>query len=293
MLRLLEERSLLDNTLVIVTSDHGMPFPRVKGQAYDFSNHVPLAVMWPRGITAKGRVVDEYVSLVDLASTLIDVAGLKWSATGMQPTAGRSVTDILFSATPGDATVRRDHVLVGKERHDVGRPQDWGYPIRGIIKDDALYLRNYEPSRWPAGNPETGYLNTDGSPTKTDILQARREGRGTRVWDLAFGKRVPEEFYDLKQDPHCLTNLADDARYRQRRDELRQLMERELRAQGDPRQSGKGGIFDRYVYADESTRNFFERFMRGETLKAGWVNESDFEKAPITRGVRPARARRR
>jgi N-sulfoglucosamine sulfohydrolase len=281
MLQLLDERKLLDNTIVIVTSDNGMPFPRVKGQTYDFANHMPLAVMWPRGITIKGRVVDEYVSFVDLASTIIELAALKWNETGMHPAAGRSLTDILLSGRSRPATPQRDHVLIGQERHDVGRPNDWGYPIRGIIRDDGLYLRNYEPSRWPAGNPETGYLNTDGSPTKTDILKARREGRDTRFWDLAFGRRVPEEFYDLKQDPDCLTNLAVVPRYRQRMEELRQLMERELRAQGDPRQFGKGAIFDRYVYADESTRNFYERFMRGEKLKAGWVNESDFEKGPI------------
>lgn len=58
-------------------------------------------------------------------------------------------------------------------------------------------------------------------------------------------------------------------------------MERELRAQGDLRQFGRGGIFDRHVYADETTRNFYERFMRGEKLNAGWVNPSDFEKGPI------------
>jgi N-sulfoglucosamine sulfohydrolase len=281
MLELLEQRNLLDNTIVIVTSDHGMPFPRVKGQTYDFSNRVPLAVMWQRGIPVRGRVVDDYVSFVDIASTMIQLAGLKWSETGMQPTSGRSLTDIFSSHTSGRIDPRRDHVLVGKERHDVGRPNDWGYPIRGIIREDGLYLRNYEPSRWPAGNPETGYLNTDGSPTKTDILNARREGRDKRLWELAFGKRPPEEFYDLKQDPDCLSNRAGDPSYRQRQEQLRQLMERELRAQGDPRQSGKGAIFDRYVYADESTRNFYERFMRGEKLKAGWVNESDFEKDPV------------
>lgn len=281
MLQLLDERGLLDNTLVIVTSDNGMPFPRVKGQMYDFSNHLPLAVMWPRGIAARGRTVDEYVSFVDLASTVIELAGLTWKETGMQPTAGRSFADILRSAKPGGSRPPRDHVLVGKERHDVGRPNDWGYPVRGIVKDDIAYLRNYQPSRWPAGNPETGYLNTDGSPTKTDILQARREGRDPRFWNLAFGRRAAEELHDLKQDPYCLTNLADEPRYRARREQLRQLMERELRAQGDPRQFGRGDIFDRYVYADETTRNFYERFMRGEKVRAGWVNESDFEKAPV------------
>jgi N-sulfoglucosamine sulfohydrolase len=281
MIQLLNERGLLDNTVVIVTSDHGMPFPRVKGQAYDFSNRVPLAVMWPRGIKARARVVDDYVSLVDVAPTLIELAGLTWSGTGMQPTAGRSLTDIFFSERSGRVTPQRDHVLVGKERHDVGRPHDWGYPIRGIVKDDALYLRNYEPARWPAGNPETGYLNCDGSPTKTDILQARRTGGDKRFWELAFGKRETDEFYDLKRDPYCLNNLSGTPQQRARRDALRREMERELRAQGDPRQFGRGEIFDRYIYAEESTRNFYERFMRGEKLKAGWVSESDFEKEPV------------
>jgi arylsulfatase A-like enzyme len=281
MLQLLEERGLLDDTIVIVTSDNGMPFPRVKGQAYEFSIHVPLVMMWRRGIKAPSRVVDDYVSFVDVAATLIDLAGLKWNASGMQPTSGRSLTDILFSDKSGRVSRPRDHVLLGQERHDVGRPHDWGYPIRGIIKDDVIYLRNYEPSRWPAGNPETGYLNTDGGPTKTDILQARREGRDKGFWDLAFGKRGAEELYDLERDPYCLTNLAAEPAHRTRKEQLRQLMERELRAQDDPRQFGRGEIFERYPYAEEATRNFYERFMRGEKLNAGWVDASDFEKAPI------------
>jgi N-sulfoglucosamine sulfohydrolase len=283
MLEQLERRQLLHNTIVIVTSDNGMPFPRVKGQMYDFSNRLPLAVMWPDGIRAKGRIVDDYVSFVDIASTMIELAGLKWPDTGMQPSSGRSLTAIFQSQQAGRIDPRRDHVLVGKERHDVGRPNDWGYPIRGIVRDDLLYLRNYEPSRWPAGNPETGYLNTDGSPTKTDILKGRRDGRDERLWSLAFGRRPREELYDLKADPDALSNLAGDRRYRRRQAELRQEMERELKAQGDPRQFGKGAIFDGYIYADESGRNFYERYMRGEKLRAGWVNESDFEKTPIKR----------
>jgi N-sulfoglucosamine sulfohydrolase len=52
MIAELRKRGLLDNTLIIVTSDHGMPFPRVKGYAYHDSNHVPLAVRWPAGESA-------------------------------------------------------------------------------------------------------------------------------------------------------------------------------------------------------------------------------------------------
>lgn len=110
-----------------------------------------------------------------------------------------------------------------------------------------------------------------------EILQRRRDGRDTRTWSLAFGRRPGEELYDLKQDPFCLTNLADDRRHRARLERLRQQMNRELRAQDDPRMFGRGYLFDRYVYADESVRNFYERFMRGETITAGWVNASDFE----------------
>jgi arylsulfatase A-like enzyme len=280
MLERLSQAGALNNTIVIVTSDHGMPFPRVKGQTYEFSNHVPLAIMWRNGIAVSGRTVHEYVSFADLAPTLLEVAGLNWQDGGMQPAAGRSLVDILRSPARR-VEARRDHVLVGKERHDVGRPHDWGYPIRGIIKDDTLYLRNYEPDRWPSGNPETGYLNCDGSPTKSEILQRRREGRDTRSWALAFGRRTEEELYDLKRDPYCVTNLAREPQHRLRLQRLRQQMERELRAQDDPRMFGRGSLFDNYLYADETTRNFYERAMRGERPKAGWVNESDFEKDPI------------
>ena len=279
MLELLEARGLLDNTIVIVTSDHGMPFPRVKGQAYEFSTHVPLAVMWRRGIESRGQTAAEFVSFVDIAPTLLDFAGVPWSGSGMQEAAGRTLRDVLTPAGPGRAAADRDHVLVGKERHDVGRPRDEGYPIRGIITEEAIYLRNYEPSRWPAGNPETGYLNVDGSPTKSLVLERHRTGIDSAAWQLAFGLRPGEELYDLREDPDALTNLAGVAAHRARAAALRSRMEAALQAQGDPRQFGKGDVFDRYVYADERTRGFYERYLKGEPISAGWVNPQDFEPA--------------
>lgn len=281
MLEILEKRGELDNTMIVVTSDHGMPFPRVKGQAYDHSNHVPLAMMWKEGIKKLGRTVDDYVSFIDLAPTFIELAGLNWKDTGMQPTSGRSLTDILFSEQAGRVNPVRDHVLIGKERHDVGRPHDWGYPIRGIIKNNMLYLQNFETSRWPAGNPETGYLNCDGSPTKTEVLKARTNPQQKHFWQKSFGKREQEELYDIKKDPDCLNNLAYQPRNRALKARLKQQLFRELKAQDDPRMFGKGHIFEEYPYADPKTRNFYERYMRGEKLKAGWVNESDFEKRPL------------
>jgi arylsulfatase A-like enzyme len=281
MLDLLESRGQLENTLVVVTADNGMPFPRVKGQKYELSNHLPLAIMWPAGIRSPGRTIDDYVSFIDFAPTFIEVAGLKWPDTRMHPTPGRSLVDIFRSEKSGVVTASRDHVLIGKERHDVGRPHDWGYPVRGIVRNNLLYLRNFEPSRWPAGNPETGYLNTDGSPTKTVILEGRSSAETGRYWQWSFGRRPAEEFYNLADDPLCLVNLASDPAQQSKLTSLKEQMVRELTAQDDPRMAGRGEVFDQYPYADTSGRNFYERYMRGEKVKAGWVNPSDFEQQPL------------
>jgi arylsulfatase A-like enzyme len=281
MLDELEKRGLLDQTLVVVTSDHGMPFPRGKGQAYLDSNRVPLAVMWPRGIRGTGRVVDDFVNFTDLAPTLLEAARLEWSDSGMASAAGQSLMPIFESPRSGRIVPQRDHVLLGKERHDVGRPGDVGYPIRGMIKDGFLYVRNYEPHRWPVGNPETGYLNCDGSPTKTEILIARRADPANRHWALCFGRRGDEELYDLARDPDCIHNLAGDAQHDLRRRQLEQQMAGELKSQGDPRMSGNGEVFDRYPIATVPLRNFYERRLSGEKVPAGWVNDTDFEPGPL------------
>jgi len=281
MLAELEKRGLLENTVVIVTSDHGMPFPRVKGYSYLDSNNVPLAIRWPGGIKQPGRVLEDFVDFTDIAPTMLDLAGITPAASGMAPITGRSWREIFESTRNGQAIAARDHVLIGKERTDAGRPNDVGYPIRGLIRDGFLYLRNYEPDRWPAGNPETGYLDTDGSPTKTFILEARRKNPAYIFWHLNFGKRPAEELYDLSRDPDCVNNLAAAPAHQERRKTLEKAMTEKLKAQGDPRMFGRGAIFDQYPIAIPESRNFHERFMRGEKPRAGWVSPGDFEPAPI------------
>jgi arylsulfatase A-like enzyme len=279
----LERRGQLDNTLVIVTSDNGMPFPRAKGNQYEVSNHMPLAAMWKAGIRSPGRTATDFVSFIDFAPTFIELAGLNWEQTGMAPPAGRSLTDIFGSDKAGRVNPARDHVLLGHERHDVGRPHDWGYPIRSIVTDGWIYLHNFEPTRWPVGNPETGYLNTDGGATKTVILDAHRKDPADRFWALCFGRRVAEELYDLKTDPDCLKNLAAQPDQQQRKEQLQRQLFAQLMAEGDPRMLGQGGVFEAEPYAHPGQRNFYERYRKGEKIKAGWVNESDFDKTPQAR----------
>ncbi len=276
----LEKLGQLDNTLIVVTSDNGRPFPREKGNLYEAANHLPFAVMWKNGIRESGRVVRDYVSFIDLAPTFLEVAGIPWDESGMAPTSGISLTDIFKSGKTDSIQPGRDQLILGQERHDVGRPHDQGYPIRSIIKDGWLYSRNFTPDRWPSGNPETGYLNTDGSPTKTEILTANRAKPNDPHWLLSFGKRPAEELFDLKNDPDCVNNLAASSGQQSRRAALETQLLAKLKQQGDPRLSGKGEVFDNYPYAGPE-RGLYERYLKGEKIKTGWVNPTDREPAPL------------
>lgn len=281
MLKKLEQLGELDNTLVIVTADNGMPFPRIKGQEYELSNHLPLAVMWADGIKNPGRVVDDFISFIDFAPTFLNTAGISESKSGMQKISGRALVTIFQSRTGGIVQPDRDHVLIGKERHDIGRPNDEGYPIRGIVKGDFLYIHNFETDRWPSGNPETGYLNCDGSPTKTECIEARKKPGMEKYWQMAFGRRPAQELYNIKKDPACINNMAGKKEYEPKMQQLKKQLFAELKEQGDPRMFGQGYIFDEYEYVDQNSKGFYERYMSGEKLNAGWVNKSDFEKEPI------------
>ena len=277
MLAELEQRGLLENTLVIVTSDNGMPFPHDKGYTYWDSNHLPLAARWPRGICQGGRVVTEFMSFIDFAPTFVELAGLQWTQTGMAPPTGRSLTDIFR----GGPVPERDHVIVGRERNDVGRPHDQGYPIRGIRKANWLYLHNFEPMRWPAGNPETGYMDSDSSPTKTEVLKTRLVPAQKHYWDVCFGKHPQEELFDLTRDPDCLHNLAAQPEFQPVAAQLKQQLFEELKAQADPRMLGQGHVFDEYPYASDPARGLYDRYLRGELKLPRGRDSSDIEKAPL------------
>jgi hypothetical protein len=237
-LKHLEEIGELDNTMVVMTSDHGMPFPRVKGQIYEHGFHIPLAVRWGTHIAA-GRTIDDFISTRDIAPTFLELAGLPPAGTFT----GKSFLDVLKSGKQGIVDPTRNLTLIAKERHDLGRPNDEGYPVRAIRDRKFLYIRNYEPDRWPAGNPETGYRNVDDGPTKTDIIS-----RFDEYYQLSFGKRPPEELYLVETDPDCVHNLATDLAYATVKRQMREHMEELLRGEGDPRMLGHADFFDTIQY---------------------------------------------
>lgn len=244
-LKMLEEAGILDETLVIVTSDHGMPFPFVKGQIHEDSFHLPLAMRWGNGIKP-GRVVDDFVNVRDLAPTYMELAGLK----PHPQMTGKSLAGILRSEKSGWIE-NRDTMLAGKERHDLGRPNDMGYPVRCLRTKDFLYVHNFHPERWPVGNPETDFGNCDPGPTK-DVVKLL----GGHFYDLCFGKRPADELYDIKRDPECVNNLAEDLAYSQTLDEMRYTMMRLLKEDGDPRAVGKGEDFEALKYVGSRAKGY-------------------------------------
>ncbi len=261
LLEILQGKGELDNTLVVISGDNGLPFPRCKSNVYDTGTNVPLAVCWPAAVEG-GRVVEDFISLSDLAPTFLEAAGLKPPA---RMTA-RSFLGILTSGRSGRVDPKRDHVLTGKERHVPGQENDMGgYPTRAIRTHDFLYIRNFKPDRWPSGYPagyaesveidvsqprdtKFGYADTDASPTKSHMIKHRDDAKVARLFELAFGKRPAEELYDLRKDPAQLNNVAELPEYAKVKKELSAALMAELKATKDPRVLDKGDVFDQYPY---------------------------------------------
>ena len=246
-LQLLDEFGVSHNTVVVVTSDHGMPFPRAKASLYDLGSHVPLAIRWPAGMAHAGRDVHEFVSLSDLAPTFLELAGI----TPPTMMTAKSLAD-LFADRPMED---RTSAFIAMERHDGCRKGGKGYPCRAIRTKEYLYIHNFEPSRWPSGSPDPSvcarsipFGEIDTSPTKTFMMAHRNEHAVAHLAELAFGMRPAEELYDLKSDPEQLVNLAGSVEMESVQAAMRTELFDHLRRTADPRVVGGPIEWDHYPY---------------------------------------------
>ncbi len=248
LLKIVEEKGELDNTLIVVTSDNGMPFPRAKCNLYDYGTRMPLAVRWAARVKG-GRVVDDFISHTDFAPTFLDAAGVEVP----KEVTGRSLMNILLSDKSRRVDRKRNQVFTASERHTWCRPNGVGYPSRALRTHRWLYIRNYEPDRWPAGGPEFksphqgSYGDIDNSPTKTYMMQHKDDSNVAPLFQLAFGKRPAEELYDVGKDPAQIHNLAAEPAFARVKRKLRNQLERYQRDTEDPRVEGKSP-WDHYPY---------------------------------------------
>ncbi|MBC7967156.1 MAG: sulfatase [Fuerstia sp.] len=268
LLNELETTGQLANTLIIVSGDHGMPgVPHGKCNLYDSGAAVSLAVSWPGQIPA-GRVVDDFVSLPDLAPTLLDAGGV---AVPDVMTA-RSLMPVLKATGNGQIDGTRDHVIIGRERHVANARTDFlPYPQRAIRTADFLYVRNFKPDRWPMGvapgfglpdgpmpsakaldaSTFVAFGDMDASPTKTWLLtDALADPQYRRFIDMQFALRPEEELYDLKHDPDQIHNVASQPEFAAERKKHSERLMTVLKDSNDPRVMGDGSTFDKPPYSD-------------------------------------------
>ncbi len=264
LIQMLEEMGELDNTLIVVSGDHGFPgVTNGKCNLYDFGTNVPLVVRYPSIIPA-GRVLDDYVSLMDLAPTFLEVASAEIPGT----MTGKSIMPVLKSKKSGHVDKSRNYVITGRERH-VAKARDGNlpYPQRALRTKDYLYIINFKPDRWPMGNPAENeadigfdklanntfitYGDYDASPTKAWIIQHKNEEENKVYYDYAFAKRPEEELYILKNDPDQISNVAQNPKYEKIRAKLRKQLLSKLKNTGDPRVLDNGDTFDKPPYAGD------------------------------------------
>lgn len=258
LLERLQEIGELDNTLIVVSGDHGAPgFPHGKCNLYDFGSSVSLAMRW--GGTKGGRVVDDLVSLTDLAPTFLELSGMKVP----ERMTGRSLVEILKSDKSGPIDPQRTAVYIGRERHvESARADYMPYPQRAIRTDDFLYIINFRPDRWPLGDPyrldgdnppsveevteetRVTLADEDAGPTKAWLVSVRNDPQWKDHFNWVYGKRPREELYDLRSDPHQTKNVAGDAAYAKTREALEQRLLDELNRTGDPRVTEDGRFFE-------------------------------------------------
>jgi|TARA_B110000438_G_scaffold209258_1_gene201124 N-sulfoglucosamine sulfohydrolase len=255
MIDLLEELGELDNTLIVVTSDNGMAFPRAKANCYEYGIHVPLAIRWGDRIKPEQSFSD-MVSFVDLAPTFLNVAGVAVPSE-MQ---GRSLVELFDKGTQYEQATGADaeFVFSSRERHSSSRYDNWTYPQRAMRSNQHLLIRNFKPNRWPAGDPQKydspaqlgrehgGYHDIDACPTLTVLVEGRKELEIGSFFHLAVDHRPAWELFDILADPACLNNLIDQKGNRHLQTRLQRKMLSFLKETGDPRVGGDGDIWESY-----------------------------------------------
>lgn len=263
----LESIGELDNTLIIVTSDNGMAFPRAKANLYEFGIHVPLAISWPKAIAGE-RVSDDLVSFVDITATILDATGVSLPEE-VTPLTGRSLKPLLQSTGSGRIEPDREFVFATRERHSSSRFRSLGYPQRSVRSERYLLIHNVRHERWPAGAPvkfgkggyptpaeiasqtlgpdHGGYHDIDACPTLTWMIEKREDERVGELLEQSVGLRPAYELFDIVDDPGCIKNLADDQAFGDLLTTLQERLQMEQRRTQDPRAIGSGDVFETFA----------------------------------------------
>lgn len=281
LLEELEKAGERGRTLIAVSGDHGAPgFPHGKCNLYAFGTGVSL-IMSGAGVKG-GRVVDDMVSLPDLAPTFLEAGGVKPPAV----MTGRSLWNVLKSDRQGLVDPTRTWIVAGRERHvEIARPDYSPYPQRVLRTHDHALIVNFRPERWPLGDhyrldgadepsfdelAKTTFVtipDDDAGPTKAWFVGARKSPDWSAMFDKFYGRRPMYELYDLRLDPHEMNNVAEDPAYAAVRKEMTDRLFTVLRETGDPRLVEDGKYFETPPLAGPLPKQEQKRLPGGQPVK--------------------------
>ncbi|MFN3168497.1 MAG: sulfatase [Phycisphaeraceae bacterium] len=242
VLRALKESGLEDNTLVIFLADHGAAFPFAKAQCYLNSTQTPLIVKWP-GKVKPGTVDEEhFVTGIDLMPTVLQAVGLAPPA-GLE---GESLVPLL----KGEDQAGRDYAF-STFYQIFARVR---YPMRKVQGEDFAYIYNF----WADGELGMTGDSTGGITWRAMIEAGKRDPAIAERVEL-YRHRVPEEFYDVKNDPDGLNNLANDPAYADALARYQKQMLAMMKQYKDPAYE---------AYRERNTPGVIEAFMADQREKA-------------------------
>jgi len=211
----LAEQGVLDNTVIIIMADNGRPFSRCKTRLYDSGIKTPFIVAWNAGLRNAPATSHRLISAVDIAPTILDLAGIAIPSAIQGHSFRRLLND---PGAPFRSEVFAEHNWHDYEAHE-----------RMVRSEDFLYIRNYRPQF-----PNQGPADIVNSPSHAELAALNEAGRlSAPQADMFIAPRPYEELYDCQNDPDQLVNVAGTPRYRKALEVMREKLDNWMKRTDD------------------------------------------------------------
>jgi arylsulfatase A-like enzyme len=251
----LKNQQVLDNTLIIVMADNGRPFPRAKTRVYDSGMKTPFVLSWAAGLKAGGLESNSLISVIDIAPTFLELAGLQ---------VGPTFQGISFAKTlQNPETEHRQYIFAEHNWHDYEAHE------RMVRSKHFMYVVNNRPNF-----PNQGPADSNRSPSYQDLKTVRDQGRLSAAQaDVFLTPRPHEELFDCLNDPEQLSNIASNEKYQETLDDLRFVMRRWVVETGDDVPENLTGSWYDTETGDRLEVEQIRKEMPGTRAKATEINE--------------------
>ncbi|MHC4797867.1 MAG: sulfatase family protein [Planctomycetota bacterium] len=210
----LKHQQVLNHTMIIFMADNGRPFPRCKTWLYDGGIKTPFVIHWPAGIAKSGVVCRSLISVIDIAPTVLVLAGVK---------PDRALQGVSFAGLLQDQSQQfRRYAFAEHNWHGLAAHE------RMVRFDRYVYIRN--------AHPELEYMVQAHrhTPSYRDLFELKDQGRITPAQaDIFRAPRPAEALFNVEADPHQLTNLINDSAHGQALEKARTIMDRWQQQTGD------------------------------------------------------------